>query len=147
MNAASYALGVVTAGGVGFAALAWKSVSPTSAFWGALHHRGSSASGRYALTFDDGPTRDSTTAILDMLAELRVPAAFFVVGANARRCPDLLVRMHAERHLIGNHSLDHDHVAMFRGARYWIRQLSETDKIIEQATGVRPARDRPPTGR
>lgn len=138
-------LGAVT-GGIG--ALTWTSLSPTSAFWGPVHSRGIAAEKppRYALTFDDGPTRHSTTAILDTLGELGVRATFFVIGVNARRCPDLLVRMHAEGHLIANHSLDHAHLAMFRGRRYWDRQIDETDEIIRRAIGVRPAMFRPPMG-
>ena len=60
--------------------------------------------------------------------------------------PDLLARMHEEGHLVANHSLDHDHLGMFRGRRYWDAELGMTDEIIRQATGVRPAMFRPPMG-
>ncbi len=136
--------GSVTAG---LSALSWASISPTNSLWGALHYRGPSVgSPRYALTFDDGPTRHSTSAILDLLGEMGVRAAFFVIGANARQCPDLLVRMQTEGHVVANHTLDHGHLSMFRGRRYWNRQLRETDQIIEQTIGVRPAMFRPPMG-
>jgi peptidoglycan/xylan/chitin deacetylase (PgdA/CDA1 family) len=146
MTPASLSLGLASAGFVGFAALAWKSVSPTSTLWGPLHSRGPTDAPHYALTFDDGPTADSTSAILDTLGELNARAAFFIVGANARRAPDLLARIHAEGHLIGNHTLDHHHLSMFRGPTYWNRQLAETDEIIEETIGLRPAMFRPPMG-
>jgi peptidoglycan/xylan/chitin deacetylase (PgdA/CDA1 family) len=114
--------------------------------WGKVHWRGAAASNLYALTFDDGPTRGPTDRILDVLGEMKVRAAFFVVGANVRRCPELVARMRDEGHLVGNHTLDHDHYAVFRGRRYWERQLAETDRLIEEAAGLRPAMFRPPMG-
>ena len=128
-------------------ALGWGTFWPSSSFWGPVIARGK-AKGvpRYALTFDDGPTRESTAAVLDILGELGVRAAFFVIGVNARRCPELLQRMHAEGHIVANHSLDHHHFAVFRGRRYWDRQLGETDAIVERVLGVRPAMFRPPIG-
>jgi peptidoglycan/xylan/chitin deacetylase (PgdA/CDA1 family) len=112
-----------------------------------VHYRAApNTSGGFALTFDDGPTRNSSAAILDLLAELKVSATFFVIGINARNCPEILVRMHSEGHLIANHSLDHDHLGMFRGRRYWDRQIVETNHIIEQAIGRKPAMFRPPMG-
>lgn len=144
MNALFAGLG---AGAACVGALGWATFWPTSNVWGPVVARGpADGAARYALTFDDGPTRESTPAVLDMLGELRVRAAFFAIGVNARRCPDLLARMHAEGHIVGNHSLDHDHLAMFRGRRYWDRQLGETDEIIERTIGVRPAFFRPPIG-
>lgn len=67
------------------------------------------AGGTVALTFDDGPHRGSTDRVLDVLAELAVPATFFCVGKNARAHPDLLRRIEAEGHAIGSHSLTHPH--------------------------------------
>ena len=99
----------------GLSAVSWASISPTNTLWGPLHCRGKTDGlPRYALTFDDGPTRDSTSAVLDILGELRVRAAFFVIGVNARQCPDLLARMHSEGHIVANHTLDHQHLSMFR---------------------------------
>jgi len=146
MSGISLALEAASFGAAG-SALSWVTVSPTSGFWGPVHSRAPlGGPDRFALTFDDGPTRESTSAILDLLGELGVRAAFFVIGVNARRCPDLLARMHAEGHIIANHSLDHAHLGMFGGPRYWDRQLRETDRIIEEATGARPAFFRPPMG-
>jgi peptidoglycan/xylan/chitin deacetylase (PgdA/CDA1 family) len=138
---------VLGIGAAGAAALGWCTFWPRSRFWGPVVARGSSGGpARYALTFDDGPTPQSTPKVLDVLAELRVRAAFFVIGANVRKCPDLLRRTYAEGHVIANHSWSHDHVGMFRGRRYWDRELRDTDDVIEQILGVRPAMFRPPMG-
>jgi peptidoglycan/xylan/chitin deacetylase (PgdA/CDA1 family) len=128
-------------------ALGWATFWPSSRFWGPVVARGpANGTARYALTFDDGPTPESTPAVLDILGELGVRAAFFVIGANARRCPDLLQRMHDEGHIVANHSFDHHHFALFRGRRYWDRQLADTDEVIARSIGVRPALFRPPVG-
>lgn len=60
-----------------------------------------------ALSFDDGPDPESTPAVLDALARLGMRATFFVVGERAARHPELIARIVAEGHEIGNHSWDH----------------------------------------
>jgi peptidoglycan/xylan/chitin deacetylase (PgdA/CDA1 family) len=60
-----------------------------------------------ALTFDDGPDPVSTPAVLDALARHGMKATFFMVGARAARHPELVARVVAEGHEIGNHSWDH----------------------------------------
>ncbi|AZO34117.1 MAG: chitooligosaccharide deacetylase NodB [Mesorhizobium sp.] len=59
------------------------------------------------LTFDDGPDPFFTPQILDVLAQNGVPATFFVIGAYAAEHPDLLQRMIAEGHEVGNHTMSH----------------------------------------
>lgn len=60
-----------------------------------------------ALTFDDGPDVEFTTAILDVLRSEGVPATFFVVGTNVIQHPDLAIRMVDEGHEIGSHTFLH----------------------------------------
>ncbi|MBL6750597.1 MAG: polysaccharide deacetylase family protein [Nevskia sp.] len=61
------------------------------------------------LTFDNGPTAETTPQVLDILRRRRVPATFFVVGRQLAEpgLRDLAVRAHAEGHRIGNHSYTH----------------------------------------
>ncbi|PZV33463.1 chitooligosaccharide deacetylase NodB [Mesorhizobium kowhaii] len=59
------------------------------------------------LTFDDGPHPVFTPQILDVLAQNRVPATFFVIGTYAVEHPDLIQRMVAEGHEVGNHTMTH----------------------------------------
>ena len=59
-----------------------------------------------ALTFDDGPS-PYTAQLLDTLEEYHVPATFFVVGTQVRRRPELIRRMLADGHEVGNHSYSH----------------------------------------
>ena len=57
-----------------------------------------------ALTFDDVPDSRFTPKVLDQLKRQGVKATFFVVGHRAKKHPDLIRRIHAEGHVIGNHS-------------------------------------------
>jgi peptidoglycan/xylan/chitin deacetylase (PgdA/CDA1 family) len=125
----------------------WEMARPTSQFCGPVYYRGDPKLGpRYALTFDDGPTDPSTAAILDILGQCNARATFFVIGNNVSRFPRLIERMHAEGHLVGNHSLDHDNLCMWRGPTYWRRQIERTDALIEQIICRRPRLFRPPMG-
>ncbi|XIA67563.1 chitooligosaccharide deacetylase NodB [Bradyrhizobium sp. TZ2] len=59
------------------------------------------------LTFDDGPNPLCTSDVLDVLAEYRVSATFFVIGAYAADQPELIRRMIAEGHEVANHTMTH----------------------------------------
>jgi peptidoglycan/xylan/chitin deacetylase (PgdA/CDA1 family) len=130
----------------GLSYLTYATISPSCPLWGPVITRGRAGSKRVALTFDDGPTPGMTDRMLDVLRDRAVPAAFFVVGANAQRHPDLLRRIHAEGHLIGNHSFHHHHYGIMRRDRYWDREVRTTDDLIESILRVRPALFRPPMG-
>jgi peptidoglycan/xylan/chitin deacetylase (PgdA/CDA1 family) len=129
-------------------ALAYGTFAPRSSLWGPVLSRAVPAAscGGVALTFDDGPTAGTTSAILDVLRDLNVQAAFFVIGANAARWPSLVERMAAEGHVVGNHTFDHPHFGVFRRHGFWRRQVEETDAVVERITGRRPALFRPPLG-
>jgi peptidoglycan/xylan/chitin deacetylase (PgdA/CDA1 family) len=121
-------------------------VAPASPLWGTLISRGPAGSNRVALTFDDGPTPGTTERVLDALAAADARAAFFVIGASVQRHPDLLRRIHAEGHLVANHSYSHSHYTFFHGPRTWEREIRRTDDVIESILGVRPRLFRPPMG-
>jgi len=58
-------------------------------------------------TFDDGPTENTTPVILELLAKSGIRAAFFCVGNNIRRNPELTNQIIKEGHLIANHTMGH----------------------------------------
>ncbi|HWA38240.1 MAG TPA: polysaccharide deacetylase family protein [Burkholderiales bacterium] len=62
-----------------------------------------------ALTYDDGPSREVTPRLLDLLARHRAPATFFLRGDNATANPDLAERIVREGHEVGCHSARHLH--------------------------------------
>jgi peptidoglycan-N-acetylglucosamine deacetylase len=96
-----------------------------------------------SLTFDDGPDPAYTPRVLDILAELDVPAAFFLVGAKVERHQDILRQIEAGRHLIGTHTYSHRHAYLltpWRARREVIDGLAMADK------NNRPVLFRPPWG-
>ena len=117
---------------------------PTSQFFGPALIRGSAAGRRVALTFDDGPTA-FTEQILDILRAQNVPATFFVCGANAERYPQILRRIRAEGHAIGNHTYSHP-FPYFRSRKRFASEIDRTQEAIAKVTGIRPAVFRPPYG-
>jgi peptidoglycan/xylan/chitin deacetylase (PgdA/CDA1 family) len=133
-------------GGAASAAIGWTSVAPTSEFWGKVIAHGPPDQPAVALTFDDGPTPGATDQILDILADLKTPAVFFVIGANVQQSPDLLKRIHDQGHIVANHTWDHSHLGCLRGPRYWFDQIERTSDLVEQTIGHRPAFFRPPLG-
>ena len=55
------------------------------------------------LTFDDGPSKNITPQILDILKQENIPATFFVLGSRVELNPDVLKREYEEGHYIANH--------------------------------------------
>lgn len=66
-----------------------------------------SSDGTIVLTFDDQGTKAQVEAILDILKENLVKAIFFPVGKWAEQSTELIDRMEADGHLVGNHTYSH----------------------------------------
>lgn len=98
------------------------------------------------LTFDDGPDPVYTPLILDVLAAYNTKATFFVLGEAAEKYPQLVERIVAEGHSIGNHTYSHPH-PWFTSEELAKEEVEKTSQIIEQITGIRPRWFRPPYGR
>lgn len=106
---------------------------------------GDRARPRIALTFDDGPHPVHTAPLLDALAELGVPATFFVVGRDVDANPALVARMVRDGHELGNHTYRHRYLPLAR-SRSVEHELRATDRAIARAAGVIPKLARPPWG-
>ena len=63
-----------------------------------------------ALTIDDGPANPYTEEMLDILKKYGIHATFFLIGQNAERYPNIVRRIWAEGHEIGNHSYTHPNI-------------------------------------
>lgn len=68
-----------------------------------------------AFTFDDGPHPEDTPPLLDVLAERKARATFFLVGKSAARHPGLVGRLVTSGHALGNHSWDHPSFRLIKG--------------------------------
>ena len=60
-----------------------------------------------AITFDDGPRRETTERLLDGLRERGARATFFLIGRQIAGSEDLVERMAAEGHQVGSHTWNH----------------------------------------
>lgn len=100
---------------------------------------------RIALTFDDGPSRQYTAKILDILQKYNVKATFFVVGVNVEKQPALLRRVIAEGHEVGNHTYSHPHLHKMDKATL-TEELAKTDQLLREVGGISPTLFRPPEG-
>jgi peptidoglycan/xylan/chitin deacetylase (PgdA/CDA1 family) len=109
-----------------------------------IEDRTSSGTG-VALTFDDGPHAQGTGAVLEVLAERRWPATFFLVGEQVERNPALAREIVDAGHEVGLHC--HRHRNLLRlGPRQVASDLARATGLIEDATGRRPVLYRPPYG-
>ncbi|MEF3304724.1 polysaccharide deacetylase [Paenibacillus sp. GYB003] len=97
------------------------------------------------LTFDDGPS-DHTPAVLDLLKEEGVPATFFVLGQNVAAHAEIIRRIAAEGHAIGNHTYDHVYDTLYGSFSEFWRQVQRTEKELEDKANVRTRLVRAPGG-
>lgn len=100
---------------------------------------------KVALTFDDGPHPKYTQQLLDGLKERNVKATFFVVGKNAEAYPDIIKRMYAEGHLIGNHTYNHVQLNSLC-TKDSCNEIIKTNEVLYNITGEYPQFIRPTFG-
>ena len=102
---------------------------------------------KIALTFDDGPSAAYTEKLLDGLRERDVHATFFLIGENIEKGDNaLLVRQMArDGHLIGNHTYHHVQLTKIKEEEA-LKELEETNRLIEKITGNPVEYVRPPFG-
>ena len=97
-----------------------------------------------ALTFDDGPG-PYTARLLDEMKKRGVRATFFVLGTRVESYPDLICRMEAEGHVVGNHSNSHRMLHKMTLAQVHTEMGKCADKI-EALLGHKPTVMRCPGG-
>jgi peptidoglycan-N-acetylglucosamine deacetylase len=138
------ALGAAGAAGIAYGGFAYASLWPSSRIFGTALIAPRKPD-ELALTFDDGPNRTWTPRLLEVLANHQVRATFFLLGERAQAEPDLVKRIAAGGHLIGNHSWDHPNLARSSVARIR-KELIKTRETLEQIIGDKVRFFRPPFG-
>ena len=99
------------------------------------------------LTFDAGYENGHTAAILDALTKHQAPAAFFVVGTYVEQNPELIRRMAAEGHTVGNHTWHHWDMDKIGDRATFEKELADTAAAYQAVTGTEmPRFYRPPRG-
>ena len=104
------------------------------------------------LTFDDGPFPETTPKVLDLLERHGVRATFFVVGryldgegSRAQASREVLQKIAAKGHLVGNHTHDHSLLTAVSHTQV-LEQIDRGASSIERVTGKKPILFRPPFG-
>jgi len=98
------------------------------------------------LTIDDGPDPEDTPRILDALDRQGARATFFVIGARARRHPELIRQIVERGHTVGCHSDTHP------SATFWMASPARTEREVAdglaslRVAGVATGLFRPPVG-
>ncbi len=95
--------------------------------WGVVHNQ-------VVLTFDDGPDEKYTPRILDILEKEKVPATFFITGANAQENLPIIKRIFKDGFEIGNHTFSHPNISKVSASRA-IMEMKSTRLLIEAITG------------
>lgn len=97
-----------------------------------------------ALTVDDGPHPEITPRLLQVLRRCSAPAAFFLVGSRAEQQPDLVRRIAAQGHAVGNHTWSHRPLML--GCSRPSGELERTEELLARLAPGSPRVFRPPFG-
>lgn len=98
-----------------------------------------------ALTFDDGPNKNTTIPILDTLKQYNGVGTFFILGNRVKNNENLLKRMVLEENEIGNHSFSHKQLTAISSSEVK-SQIDNTQNAILEVTGSKPKIMRPTYG-
>ena len=98
-----------------------------------------------ALTFDDGPMGETTERLLDGLRERGVQATFFLIGRQAERYGDTVLKIARDGHQLGIHTYDHLCVQGM-GAEQFFDQTERARRAVFRLVGEQELWLRPPYG-
>lgn len=90
---------------------------------------------RVFLTFDDGPTKEVTPKVLDILKKYNIKATFFVLGRSVESNPDILKRAYEEGHYIANHGYSHKYSSIYKSDKSVLNEYNKTEETIQKALG------------
>ena len=100
------------------------------------------------LTFDCGYENGNTEPILDALKKHDVQATFFVVGNFLETSPEIVKRMIAEGHTVGNHTYHHLDMSSISSMDAFKKETQDVENLFEQITGTPITKFyRPPQGK
>lgn len=113
---------------------------------GLLRTRGDSTGAFIYLSFDDGPHPLHTPELLRLLAQHNAKGSFFLQGNKAQQEPDVVRRLLAEGHAIGNHSMTHPSMKYLDARNQWA-EIVNADLALQLFDGCPKHMYRPPNGR
>ncbi len=99
-----------------------------------------------SLTFDDGPDNELTPIVLDILKKNKIKACFFVIGRKAEENPEIIRNIDNEGNIIGNHTYNHSDYFDFIPVRKMIKEIKDTEGVVQNIIKKKPVFFRPPFG-
>lgn len=100
------------------------------------------------LTFDAGYENGNIERILNILAEEKVCAAFFILGNLIHRAPQLVIRMANDGHLICNHTNHHPDMTKKEAFEDFQKEIKGLEDLYQSETGRELSKYyRPPEGK
>lgn len=98
-----------------------------------------------ALTFDDGPNKESTNQVIDALVENDAKGTFFVLGSRIKYNKEIMFRQIALGNEVGSHSYSHKNLARLNNKTFE-EELNSTNIIYNEIMGRKINLLRPPYG-
>ncbi|MBK7148221.1 MAG: polysaccharide deacetylase family protein [Bacteroidetes bacterium] len=117
-----------------------------SDFYVKAHWHGDRNKKAVALTFDDGPSKQHTDKVLEILHREKVKACFFVIGKNIQGNEELLMKMLEEEHIVGNHSYEHNFWFSMKSKESMIADTTRCNQLVFDIIGKQMNFFRPPYG-
>ena len=101
---------------------------------------------RVYLTFDDGPSKENTYKVLEVLNKRGIKATFFLIGIYVKWYPDIARQIVRDGHAIGIHCYIHDYDVIYRSVDDYIDDFEKAHQIIKEVLGIEPKIFRFPGG-
>lgn len=98
-----------------------------------------------ALTYDDGPSPETTPKLIKILKKHDVKATFFQLGSLASQYPEIVKDIHEQGSELANHSWDHDSLDR-KSVDGAYQDIKKSSAAIEKACGCEVTLMRPPYG-
>ena len=100
------------------------------------------------LTFDCGYENGNTEPVLDALKKHNAKATFFVVGHFLESAPDIVKRIEAEGHAVGNHTYHHPDMSSISDMTSFQKEMDDVASLYQTVTGKEMIKYyRPPQGK
>lgn len=102
-----------------------------------LYYEGNIQKKEIYITFDCGYENGITPRILDILKDNNVTAAFFITSDYLKTSSDLVKRMIAEGHIVGNHTNKHPSMATkaIEGRDATYKEIQELERKYKETIG------------
>lgn len=98
-----------------------------------------------ALTFDDGPSSETTPKLLDILEQKDVRATFFILGNRAAANPEIVKSIARDWHEVASHTMRHQNLIKLSASGIQ-SDIDEANTVFKNILGYKPKLTRPPYG-